>query len=148
MINLNSYYILIFIVIILLSNIQLTSLKPSEIQLIFKGKGEQEILNSLFPYEPSEVIVNGYLKESCKKYCYLELENNNEVIIKFMTQIKTCENMFNGLINLIEADLSNFDASKVTNMFNMFFSCTGLKKVNFGDIDTSSVKSIQSIFKE
>ena len=148
MIKLNSYYILIFIVIILLSNIQLTSLKPSEIKLVFKGKGEQEILNSLFPYEPSEVIVNGYLKESCKKYYYLELENNNEVIIKFMTQIKTCENMFNGLINLIEADLSNFDASKVTNMFNMFFSCTGLKKVNFGDIDTSSVKSIQSIFKE
>ena len=112
-----------------------------------KGRGDKQILHSSFQYEPTEVIVNGNLKASCKKTCYLENDDKNEVILKFQTQINSCVNMFNGLNNLIEADLSNFDASKVTDMTSMFLGCTKLKKIDFGDIDTSSVKSIKDIFK-
>ena len=51
-------------------------LKPSnnydsEIHLITQGKGTQNILNNAFEFDPSEVIVNGYLNNSCKKTCYL-----------------------------------------------------------------------------
>ena len=111
--------------------------QQSEIKLVFKGKGEQQILNNTFLFDPSEVLVNGNLKESCKKSCYLENDDKNEVIIKFQTQINTCENMFRELNNLIETDLSKFDASKVSDMSWMFFNCTNLKKIDFGDIDTS-----------
>ena len=128
-----SYYILIFIVILPPSKAQLNLVKSSEIKLVFKGKGEQQILNNLFQYDPSEVIVNGILKESCKKSCYLEYENKNEVILKFQTQINNCSNMFEDLSNLIEADLSNFDASKVISMACMFRYCNKLKKIDFGD---------------
>ena len=138
-----SYYLLIFIIIELFPE----TLLNSEIKLVFKGRGDKQILYSSFQYEPSEVIVNGNIKASCKKTCYLENEDKNEVILKFQTQINSCVNMFNGLNNLIEADLSNFDASKVIDMTSMFLGCTKLKKIDFGDIDTSSVKSIKNIFK-
>ena len=85
------YYILIFIIILIFSK---TQLKQSEIKLIFKGKGHQQIVYNSFQYSPSEVIVNGELKQSCKKTCDLEKDDNNEVIIKFNTQINTCANMF------------------------------------------------------
>ena len=141
-----SYYVLFFTIIIQFSKTKLTLLKLSEIKLVIKGKGTQQILYNSFPYNPSEVIVIGNLKSTCIKSCYLENKDNNEVIIKFESQINTCENMFNGLGNIIEADLSNFDASRVTNMVNMFLSCTKLKRIDFGDIDTSLIKTIQAIF--
>ena len=99
-----SYYILIFIIIIQFSKAKLTILKLNEIKLVIKGTGTQQILYNSFPYDPSEVIVNGTLRESCRKSCYLEDEDNNEVIIRFSSQINTCENMFQELENIIEAD--------------------------------------------
>ena len=141
-----SYYILIFIIIPLFSKTQLNLLNQSEIKLVFKGKGEQQILHSSFQYSPSEVKINGNLKETCKKSCYLENENKNEVIINFQIQINTYANMFKDFNNLIEADLSNFDASKVTDMTMMFCCCNKLKKIDFGDIDTSLVKSVYALF--
>ena len=50
-----SYYILILIIIIIFSKIQL---KQSEIKLIFKGKGHQQILNNSFSYVPSESLMD------------------------------------------------------------------------------------------
>ena len=82
-----SHYILTFIIISHFLNAKLTLLKLSEIKLIIKGSGTQQILDNSFPYDPSEVIVNGNLRESCRKTCYLENEDNNEVVIKFESQI-------------------------------------------------------------
>ena len=70
-----------------------------------------------------------------------------KLFLNFKRKINFCSDMFSGINNLIEADLSNFDASKVMDMTGMFFNCTKLKKIDFGDIDTSSVKSIKEIFK-
>ena len=142
-----SYYVLIFTIIIQFSKANLTLLKLSEIKLVIKGTGTQQILYNSFRYDPSEVIVNGNLKSTCRKSCYLGNEDKNEVIIRFSSQINTCEYMFNGLRNIIEADLSNFDSSQVISMAYMFEGCANLKRIDFGEIDTSLVKSIHSIFK-
>ena len=143
-----TYYVLIFIIIIHFSRAKLTLLKLNEIKLVIKGTGTQQILYNLFPYDPSEVIVNGTLRESCRKSCYLENEDKNEVIITFNSQINTCEYMFHDLSNIIEADLSNFDSSQVISMAYMFEGCNNLKRIDFGEIDTSLVSSIHSIFKK
>ena len=143
----NSYYVLTFIIIIQFSKAKLTLLKLSEIKLVIKGRGTQQILYNSFSYDPSEVIVNGNLKSTCRKSCDLENEDKNDVIIKFYSKINTCEYMFHGLRNIIEADLSNFDSSQVISMAYMFEDCTNLKRIDFGEIDTSLVKSIYSIFK-
>ena len=83
----------------------------SEIHLVIKGNGTQNILNNNFNTEPSEVIVNEISKgNTCKKICDLD-EDINNVIIIFDKQITSCFYMFNNLQNIIEIDLSNFDAS-------------------------------------
>ena len=50
-----------------------------------------------------------------------------------------------GIVNLrdiIEIDMSNFDASMVKSMGYMFFQCINLEKINFGNINTSSVENM------
>ena len=59
----------------------------SEVNLIIKGKGNQQLLSDKFKYYPSEVIVNGKSKQ-CKKTCHLDEEINN-VILKFNETIKS-----------------------------------------------------------
>ena len=54
--------------------------------------------------------------------------------------------MFDGIINIAEIDLSNFDSSNVMSMFNMFTYCTNLKKITFGNINTCLVQNIEKLF--
>ena len=118
----------------------------SEIQLVIQGNKRQQILYSGFNVEPSDVLVNGISKSNeCKKTCYLEGEKNN-ITLLFSRQIESCEHMFDSLTNIIEIDLSRFDASKVTSMYYMFFHCSNLEKINFGNINTSSLENMRSMF--
>ena len=45
------------------------------------------------------------------------------------SKVTTMYQMFYRCENLISLDLSNFDTSKVTNMFNMFEYCSSLKSI-------------------
>ena len=50
--------------------------------------------------------------------------------------------LFRGCNKLISMDLSNFDFSKVINMGFMFYGCSNLETIHFGNINTSSDESI------
>ena len=119
----------------------------SEIKLVIQGKENQYFINEFFYLNPSEVIVNGILKDSCKKSCTFE-NDLNYVTIKFDRRINSSKNMFYGLKNIIEIDLSTLDISKVTNMISMFEGCSNLQKINFGNINTSLVKDMAHLFHE
>ena len=123
------------------------SFEQKEIKLVIQGKGEQNLLNNEFYLSPSEIIVNDKTNPSCKgkKTCNLN-KNLNEVIIKFGKQINSCQNMFKGLQNIIEIDLSKLSTSKVSDMSSMFYECKNLKKIKFGNIDTSSVLNMHNMF--
>ena len=54
-----------------------------------------------------------------QKICNLD-KNYNNITLIFDYQIETCNSMFDGLRNITEIDLSNFDASKVTDFHWMF----------------------------
>ena len=149
----NNYYLitkllLLFVIKITISNSILNTNiiynLVSEIHLTIKGNGNQNLLNEKFPYDPSEVLVNGKLKQ-CNKTCYLDRELNN-VTLRFNQEITSCYFMFRDLKNIIELDLSNFDNSKVTTMQSMFHHCESLIKINFGNINTSSVENMISLF--
>ena len=60
-----------------LQNLGIINNYDSEIHLIIQGNGTQKILNENFTYDPSEVIVNGYKNDSCKKICYFSENLNN-----------------------------------------------------------------------
>ena len=118
----------------------------SEIHLVVKGSGLQNILSNEFIYEPSEVFVNGISKgTSCSKTCSLAVDENN-VTLRFEEQLETCENIFYEMGNIIKVDFTDFDSSKVTDMTSMFYNCSNLKKVIFGDFNTSSVKNMFNLF--
>ena len=138
---------LYFLIILLYFNFISSVLTRSEIYLTIEGKGNQSILNDIFYKEPSQVLVEGKGDNSCKKTCDLINDINNITLI-FDEEINSCENMFNGLTNLILIDLSKFDSSKVKNMNSMFYGCTNLKKITFGNIVTSSVQNMTSLFEK
>ena len=86
----------------------------SEIRLII-GAGNRSILNDSFYLEPSKVIVNGIIKNECKKFCQMEKEENN-VSLFFNSTVESCQYMFYNSYNIKEIDFSNFDFSEVTLM--------------------------------
>ena len=133
-----------FFLILFLFNI-LPIKSNSEIYLIIDGSGTQSIINSGFSTKPSEIYVKGEKKGENTGTCVLE-EDRNNITLKFQDQIESCEEMFSGLVNLIEIYLSNFDASKVTSMFGMFSGCSNLQYINFGNINTSLVKNMELMF--
>ena len=173
--NISLFYstilILVKIILVNLENLRLLYNYESEIHMVIEGNGNQNILNKNFQYEPSEIIVNGYVNNSCKKTCFFHDDLNN-ITIKFSNQIYSSENMFKNLKNILEIDLSNFDTSQITNMnsmfsgcsnlskvilsnrntynlrnmSNMFYSCSNLFTIYFGNIDTSSVENMEHLF--
>ena len=118
----------------------------SEIRLVIQGDGEQNVLNGSFGIEPTKVFVND-VEQNCKKSCTLQSGNNN-IRLLFEDEISSTENMFYGIINMLEADLSDFDASKVTRMTSMFEECFSVKKITFGEFNTSSVVDMSNLFHQ
>ena len=149
--NINKkYFILYFKLIIFLLKIALSNLVnkkyinyDSKIHLVIRGNGNQRLLSDYFDQEPSEVYVNGHKRDLCKNTCYLEEEQSNITLI-FKNKLTDCRGMFAYLENLIEIDLSDFDASKVETMSFMFSDCLNLEKINFGNINTCSLKDMSA----
>ena len=117
-----------------------------EISLVLEGTGElQNFINEGFNLFTCEVTINNERKsDNIKSY---EFENGlNNVTIKFNEKIEFCQSMFEGISNIIEIDLSKFDASEVINMTSMFKDCINLEKITFGNINTSQVQSMDYLF--
>ena len=132
---------------LLICNLFLLIEGKNQITLKFKADQESDfnILNVDFYKDPSEVIINSVSKPTCKKSCAFS-RGYSTVIIKFNSQLNSCFNMFNGITQIIEVDLSQFDASKVITMENMFMDCQNLEKVTFGSVVTSSVQNMNLLF--
>ena len=132
---------------LILFNILLPSYinSSSEIHLIINGTESNQILSDSFSYYPSQVLINENPGTCLDFNCNLDDGLNNVTLI-FNENIETCEKMFMNLKNIIEIDLSNFDASHVTNMFSMFLNCENLKNIEFGNFNTSSVNNMYQLF--
>ena len=139
---------LMFLLLVLflpVNNLSNTYSNQSEINLIIKGQGNINILNETYYKEPSEVIVNNVTKPLCNKSCNFD-DELNYVTIKFDGFINSTENMFYGLTNIVDIDLSNLDTYKVLSMESMFRNCSDLEKITFGNINTSSVINMRQLF--
>ena len=104
----------------------------SEIHLVIQGNGIQKILSDEFNFKSSdisEILINNEHYNSISNTIN-ELENEeNSITIKFNKEIDSCENMFKGLQNITEIDLSQFCSSNVKNMSFMFYGCSNLKYI-------------------
>lgn len=140
-----NYKIIIFLLLFNLNfekNTRILQNNEYKIQLVIQGNGEQNLLSDSFSDLPQKVLVNGD-ESRCSNRCNLTEEKNNITLI-FYSELSICKNMFNGLENILEVDLSNIDIS-CRNMDYMFNNCTNLEKITFGNIN-NKIDSIKSIF--
>ena len=118
----------------------------SEISLVIRGSGNQNLTSDEFIYEPSDIILNNKsIKNKCKRECELN-EEENYITLIFNQSLDTFENMFKNIHNINSINLSNFDTSKIVNMSSMFYNCSNLEKITFGNINTSLVQDMSYLF--
>ena len=122
----------------------------NEIKIKILGKGEQNILNNEFPCNCTEITINGKPGVLEENNIVSNLDNKENIIVmKWDYKLTNCRSMFMDLSNLIEIDLSNFDASESVSMFKMFSSCINLKSVIIGkNFDSSKVRDMGFMFQD
>jgi len=119
----------------------------SEITLIIAGKGTNQILNNNFKPIPYYLEVNSVTTEFNYIINNLSYQNNNKIVMKWNTIIKSCENMFYGLSNITQIDLSNFDFSEVSSMRGMFSGLSKVTKIKFNTKSkTTKNTNLEKIF--
>ena len=103
----------------------------SKVHLVIRGNGYQDVLSTEFNYQPSMVLVNGISKTLINKSFELDYEGENNVVLIFRPQIRSCRRIFLHLGNITEIDLSNFNFFDVATVEYMFHNCSNLKKKKF-----------------
>ena len=130
----------------------------NEIAITIKGKGKQNIFSGLkkckerdsyFDTLPDEIYINGikHIEPPNRTLNFVDNDVNN-ITMKWNQKLTKCDNMFNGLTNIINVDLSKFDSSSVTDMKCMFFECSGITSINFSNFNTSLVTDMSYMFSD
>ena len=108
----------------------------NEIKIKIKGEETQNILNREFYPPPDEITVNGENSNILSENKITNLNNRENIIImKWNSKITIATNMFSGLDNLIEVDLSNFDMSEIEKTNYMFSECAFLASINLNNLN-------------
>ena len=63
------------------------------------------------------------------------------------SEVTNMKEMFAGLTDLKELDVSGFNTSNVTTMYHMFDGCMSLKQLDVSNFDTSSVTNMEMMFQ-
>ena len=109
----------------------------SEIIIKFLRKNTYQIINDNFLNSIISIDVNGKIME---KNTTLTMDKYRNIVrMKMDSLINNCYGMFQNCKDIVEIDLSHFDASHVTDMGYMFSGCSSLTSINFTNFDTSSV---------
>ena len=139
------YYILINTIIFILSE----EIDNSYILIKINDIGIQYIINPDFSPLPDEIYINEIKMENISYFYNLE-DEGNIIKLKWNAKLNSCDNMFSGMKNITEIDISNFDTSEVTSMYSFFNECSKLKRINFKKdnniIDTSLVTNMENMF--
>ena len=119
----------------------------SKITLKIKGIGSFNIIGNEFEGLDylKKIFINGNEQSGIKNE-YDFNQTNNFVELLWDDDINNCENMFSECEEITEIDLSNFNASQVTDMDNMFYDCSSLTSINLSNFNTSLVEDMESMF--
>lgn len=147
----NFHFLLIYIIILfhnsVSKNIKRSLIKnASEIKIKFESIGMNKYLSDDYSKNKIKSVSISHEKETIYFENKLTCDINDDgktIILIFDESINTCENMFKGLNNIIEVDLSHFDSPKVQSMAHMFNGCNKLAKITFGKMDTSKIEKIE-----
>ena len=84
--------------------------------------------------------------ESSCDNMFLNMEDIIEIKFQKFSGCKSAKTMFSQCHSLKNLNLSSFDASNITNMFDMISYCTSLKNLNLSSFNTSKVKNMRGMF--
>ncbi len=116
----------------------------SEITIIVKGLGNQQILYD--SYSPNKIYINEVLQDYNGNFVYNLTDEKNIIKMVWNEPLENCQRMFQGLSNITYIDLSNFNSSKLVYIENMFQDCKSLNSINFKNFDTSKIRNMINIF--
>lgn len=119
-----------------------------KIKIAVDEEGTDEIFNLFSDFvdnPPSMVLLNGNTASLDGNEIANLIEGVNNITMIWESKLNNCDYMFYELENIIEVDLSNFDASEVTSMIYMF-ATYDLISINFGNINTPELKNINGLF--
>ena len=96
-------------------------------------------------------LINRENNSKLKSNEKLNINKNFEIEIHFNKAIKNLRSFFSkdedkNIFYLASIDLSNFDSSLVTNLWDMFYGCDSLESINFSNFNTSLVTDMMSMF--
>ena len=143
----NIYIIIMIFFNLIIPNNNTIEYKFSNITLKIHSSGFNNILSSKFNniYYPDIIYINGNPIYTIT-YQYYFNETNNTINLIWNNSIDNCEYMFSECSNISEIDLSNFDTSRVINMYSMFHKCSNLTSLNLSNFNTSKVTHMGYIF--
>jgi len=137
------------ICIIIMISFNLIISNNNNITLKIQGPGFSNILGPSNQFSsshyPNIIYINGNPNYTITNRYYFN-EMNNIVNLIWNNSIDNCQYMFDGCSNITEIDLSNFDASKVINMYTMFHKCSQLTSLNLSNFNTSKVTNMGYMF--
>ena len=123
----------------------------SKISLKIKGEGENSILGNNLEYNfrgiiyLNQVFINGD-KQNTTYYKYFFNKSDNLVELIWDDNIKSFYYMFYECKNITEINLSNFDASQITNMGRIFSFCSSSTSIDLSNFNTSKVQYMNGMF--
>ena len=149
-----SYLTLNFIALLLILKISKFIVVTQNIQTVIikiKGSGFQSILTPEPDKNhgltcPDNIEINNKTYNNQNECDLIYLTSEISIVKMEWNNIIMIFNMFRGMINVTEIDISNFDTSLYTTFSMMFQDCFSLKSVNFGNMERSSIQSINSMF--
>ena len=126
----------------------------SDDEIILKFKIKPTSLSALFEYSSARKITfENFQIEDVET---MELMFYNCIYCISLTQLDLSQwdvskvtniySMFSGCSALAQLDISNWDTSNVTKMNSMFYSCTSLTQINVSLWDTSNVNLMNDMF--
>ena len=129
----------------------------NEITLTIKGTGNQKIFSestechsmpSYFNTLPNEIYINEIKQNEAQKRTFYFNSEINNITMKWNQRLTKCDNMFSGLTNIINVDLSKFDSSSVTDLKCLFHKCSGITSINLSNFNTSLVTDMSNMFSD
>ena len=113
----------------------------SKITLRINVTGYNNILGNDFGGPlPDKININGNKASQIQKEYDFEQTDNYVTLIFNDNLVNNCDNMFKECSNIMEIDLSGFNAFLVTSMVKMFEGCSSLNSLNLSNFDIFSTK--------
>ena len=123
----------------------------SYVKIKVKGTGYRSVFYNntekfFASYYPEEIYINGK-KQDIINSSYNFNRTYNYVKLVWNNDIDNPGYMFVGCTDIIEADLSNLDTSRATNMSYIFTDCISITSLNLNNIDTSNTVLMYDTFR-